>query len=238
VTLDALGLRRPPTELVVLDMAGTTVADDGTVEQAFTRAMAELGVEPGSPRFDAALDHVRSTMGSSKIEVFGHIFDGDEQQATEANAAFERAYDEAVRRDGATAIPGAEDAIRTLRDRGVLVSLTTGFSPTTRDLLLDALGWRDLVDLALSPADAGRGRPWPDLVLTALIRLRVSAVAAVAVAGDTASDLWAGSRAGASIVTGVLSGAHDRATLEGAPHTHILDSVADLPDVVAVPDPG
>jgi len=29
-------------------------------------------------------------------------------------------------------------------------------------------------------------------------------------------------------VAGVLTGAHDRAALEAAPHTHVLDSVADL----------
>ena len=219
-------------ELAVLDMAGTTVADDGTVEAAFTRSMEEQGIDPGSDRFAAALEHVRATMGSSKIEVFRHIFDGDESAAAAANAGFERAYDDAVREVGAAPIPGALDALRTLRADGVRVCLTTGFSPTTRDLLLDALDWRAEVDLALSPADAGRGRPWPDLVLAAVVRLEVSDVRAVATAGDTASDLWAGWRAGASIVTGVLTGAHDRATLTEAPHTHILDSIRDLPPLV------
>jgi hypothetical protein len=30
---------------------------------------------------------------------------------------------------------------------------------------------------------------------------------------------------------GVLSGAHDRLALESAPHTHLLDSVADVPGI-------
>jgi phosphoglycolate phosphatase-like HAD superfamily hydrolase len=94
---------------------------------------------------------------------------------------------------------------------------------------MDVLGWRDLVDLSLSPGDGVRGRPYPDLVLTALIRLVVDAVQEVAVAGDTASDLVAGSAAGAGVVAGVLTGAHDRAQLSAAPHTHVLESVADLP---------
>jgi phosphoglycolate phosphatase-like HAD superfamily hydrolase len=66
-------------------------------------------------------------------------------------------------------------------------------------------------------------------VLEAVLRLRVDDVAAVAVAGDTVSDLVAGTRAGAAIVAGVLTGAHDRAALAGAPHTHILTSIAELP---------
>jgi phosphoglycolate phosphatase len=66
-----------------------------------------------------------------------------------------------------------------------------------------------------------------------VLRLGVDDVREVAVAGDTASDLWSGWRAGAGVVAGVLTGAHDRATLAEAPHTHLLDSVADLPGVVA-----
>jgi phosphoglycolate phosphatase-like HAD superfamily hydrolase len=97
-------------------------------------------------------------------------------------------------------------------------------------MLLERLGWDDLVDLALSPGAGIRGRPFPDLVLTAAMRLGAEDVRDVAVAGDTASDLLAGTRAGASIVAGVLTGAHDRAALEAAPHTHILGSVVELAD--------
>ena len=80
---------------------------------------------------------------------------------------------------------------------------------------MDALGWRTEVDLALSPADVGRGRPAPDLVLGAMARLGVDDPGAVAVVGDTVSDLEAGHAAGAGAVVGVLSGAHDAAALAG-----------------------
>jgi phosphoglycolate phosphatase len=223
----------PPIELVALDMAGTTVTDDGTVEAAFTRAVGEMGMAEGTERFDGALRYVRETMGMSKIEVFRHLFGGDEARAAEANRRFEAAYDDHVRDHGAEPIPGAAEAVTALRDAGIKVCLTTGFAPPTRDAILEALGWGDLVDLVLSPADAGRGRPWPDMVLVAVVRLGVSDVRAVAVAGDTASDLWAGHRAGAGIVAGVLTGAHDRDALAVAPHTHLLGSVAYLPGVVA-----
>jgi phosphoglycolate phosphatase len=223
----------PPIELVALDMAGTTVADDGTVEAAFTRAMGEMGIDEGTERFEEALRFVRATMGMSKIEVFRDLFDGDEGLAAQANRRFEAAYDDHVRDHGAAPIRGAVDALGALRAAGVKVCLTTGFAPATRDAILDALGWWDLTDLVLSPIDAGRGRPWPDMVLAAVVRLEVSDVRAVAVAGDTANDLWAGHRAGAGIVAGVLTGAHDRAALSAAPHTHLLGSIAELPGVVA-----
>ena len=112
------------------------------------------------------------------------------------------------------------------------VALTTGFSPTTRDAIIGALGWSDLIDLALSPADVGRGRPFPDLNLTALLRLGGSDVAALATVGDTAFDVLAGLAAGAGVVAGVLSGAHDRATLAAAGAPNILETIVEMPSVL------
>ena len=173
-------------------------------------------------------------MGQSKITVFTELLGGDRHRAEQANAAFEDAFDQRRRPGRGGAIPGAESCLATLREAGMRLCLTTGFSPATRDRIITALGWEGLVDLVLSPADAGRGRPWPDMILTAVLRLRIDDVAEVAVVGDTSSDLLAGARSGASMVIGVLSGAHSRAELARAPHTHLIDSVADLPDCCSI----
>jgi phosphoglycolate phosphatase len=85
------------------------------------------------------------------------------------------------------------------------------------------------VDLTLAPGPGRRGRPYPDLALEALMRLDGDDVRGLAVAGDTAYDLLAGWRAGAGVVAGVLTGSHGRAELETAPHTHVLDSIAEFP---------
>jgi phosphonatase-like hydrolase len=224
-----------PIRLVALDMAGTTVADGGAVEEAFQRALDVVGLTAGDLTEDPAA-YVRRTMGQSKITVFTELLGGDRHRAEQANAAFELAFDHAVDRGEVSAIAGAEATLAVLREAGVRTCLTTGFSPATRDRIVAALGWEGAVDLTLSPADAGRGRPWPDMILTAVIRLHIDDVAQVAVVGDTSSDLLAGTRSGASLVAGVLTGAHTRHELGTAPHTHILDSVADLPDLVLGPD--
>ena len=226
-SLDPTALEFTSIELVVLDMAGTTVLDDGVVEQAFQRAAERTGVADRMP-WDDALDHVRVTMGQSKIDVFTHLAGGDVAAATRATAAFEDAYAEIVAEQGVSEVPGAADAIQGLKDAGLAVVLTTGFAPVTRDALIDGLGWRGLVDLALSPIDAGRGRPAPDLVLTALMRTGTSSVSAVAVAGDTVSDVESGRRAGAGLVAGVLTGAHDRAALRTAGADLVLDDITSL----------
>ncbi|GAA2780399.1 phosphonatase-like hydrolase [Saccharopolyspora taberi] len=220
--------------LAVLDMAGTTVADDGLVELAFTEAVAQVGVAESDPAFPGMLDHVRRTMGESKISVFRTLLDDDESRAQQANAAFERAYAERVGQ--CTEIDGAAATIRALRDAGVKVALTTGFSETTQRQILDALGWRDLSDLTLTPAQAGRGRPHPDMVLTALLRQGIDDVREVAVVGDTAYDVRAGLRAGASVVAGVLTGAHGRGEFAEAGATHVIESIRDLPGILSTQD--
>lgn len=222
------------SNLIVLDMAGTTVADGGLVERAFERAAERLGVEPGSADHAEKLQYVRDTMGESKISVFRHLF-GTEDLAQRANSAFEEAYGELVDGGLIAPIPGAREAIEKLRADGRTVALTTGFARVTQDAILDALGWQDLADLTLCPADAGgRGRPYPDMVLAAFLRTgAVADVREIVVAGDTAYDMLSGRRSGAGTVAGVLTGAHDRASLTEHGATHVLGSVAELPQLLA-----
>jgi phosphonatase-like hydrolase len=215
-----------------LDMAGTTVSDEGGVLAAFRAAVAEFGLVPGSAGYDAAMTVVQDTMGQSKIDVFRRLLDDD--RAQQANLVFEASYAESIQSGLVTALPGALETITALRAAGIKVCLCTGFAPVTRDALLDALGWGPLIDLALSPADAGRGRPWPDIPLTALLRLRGGAVSELAVVGDTAADVESGLRAGAGLVVGVTTGSVGREALAAAGAPHILDSVTGLLQLAGV----
>jgi phosphoglycolate phosphatase len=219
--------------VVCMDMAGTTVADDGSVMAAFGAAAAEFGLVPGAAGYDDAIQFVQDTMGQSKIEVFRRLL-GSEDRAQRANHIFEDSYGESVRAGLVGPLPGAVETMTALRAAGIKVCLTTGFAPVTRDALLDALGWRPLIDLALSPADAGRGRPWPDLPLTALLRLGGGAVSELAVVGDTASDVESGLRAGAGLVAGVTTGAGSRDALIAAGAPHVLDSIGGLIQLIGL----
>ncbi|MFD5180543.1 phosphonatase-like hydrolase [Nocardia sp. NPDC058379] len=221
-------------QLAVLDMAGTTVADGGLVLRAFEAAATAAGIEPEGPRREQARRYVVDTMGQSKIEVFRALL-GDEAAAQAANLAFEAAYDALVDEADIAPIPGAVEAITALRAAGVRVALTTGFSRGTQDKLLAALGWAELADLTLAPSDAGRGRPYPDMVLTAALRLGVDAVDRIAVLGDTTSDVATGLAAGAGIVAGTLTGAHSADQLRAAGATHVIASVAEFPALVLAP---
>lgn len=222
-------------ELVVLDMAGTTVLDDGLVERAFEVAFDEHGIATDPVERATAMDTVRATMGQSKIVVFTGFAGGDAAVGAAANDTFERAYADLIAAGQAQPVPGALETIRELRAAGLAVVFTTGFSRATQDALLAGLGWQDAADLALTPADAGgRGRPHPDLNLTALIRTRAADVRSMVVVGDTTSDVLSGVRAGAGRVVGVLTGAHDETRLREAGATDVLADVTGLPELLGL----
>jgi phosphonatase-like hydrolase len=210
-------------ELVCFDMAGTTMIDSGLVLEAFRRTIDELGVA-GEEALKAE-QYVVATMGQSKIEVFTSLF---ESRGVIANEAFERHFVEAAHEFGVREIPGVRRVVTELRRLGFEVALTTGFSASTREALVHELGWSDLFRVRVSPQDAGRGRPAPDMLLHCLILLEGFATGSLVVVGDTASDMQAGKRAGAGLCVGVLTGTDAKARLVENGADHVIDSVADL----------
>lgn len=220
------------TTLVCLDLAGTTVADGTMVEKAFAEAIATQGIVPGTGAYAQAMVRIHRSRGRTKIDIFRELFPDNEARAQATNLAFERSYGANIDRVGLTPLPGAEAAIDKLTGAGIDVCLITGFSRATLGRMLDTLGWWDRAQLALCQEDTERGRPWPDLVLTAALRLGIDDVRHIAVCGDTDNDMLCGRRAGASVVAGVLTGVHDRPVLVRGGATHVIDSIADLPDLL------
>ncbi|NLU84516.1 phosphonatase-like hydrolase [Rhodococcus sp. HNM0569] len=213
-------------------MAGTTVQDEGLVRRAFLAADEHAGLATTDAERARMLEYVDETMGQSKIVVFRHLAHGDEEQAQAANKVFETAYAAMVAAGECSPIPGAENTFDRLRSDGVAIALTTGFAHDTQNAILDALGWHELADVTLCPGHGVRGRPFPDMPLTALMRTGGESVHDMVVVGDSASDVVSGLRAGARASVGVLTGAHDRARFEQAGATHVLGSVADVPELV------
>ena len=133
------------------------------------------------------------------------------------------------RSEGVRALPGAELAFGALRAAGIRVALNTGFDQEITGMLLEVLGWaHGQVDAVVCGDQVAQVRPAPYLIFRAMEAAGCWRVRGVATVGDTALDLQAGDHAGVRWNIGVLSGAHDRRTLEGAPHTHLLGGVAEV----------
>ncbi len=214
-------------EMVAFDVAGTVLNDDGLVIAAFKNAFEATQPDLWPTHGEQWTQYAIDTMGQSKIHVFTELL-GDAEKAHTANAAFEESYVSEITEVGAVAIAGAEDLFKYLRAKGVAIALTTGFSRSTLNTLLIELGWKDLIDISVTPGEAGRGRPHPDMLQKAATTLGITNPASVIVVGDTAADMQAAVSFGAGQAIGVLSGAHDEHRLHDAGATSVINSVADL----------
>jgi len=226
----------PRISLVCCGLVGTTVGDgagqESMVERAFAEAIATQGVVAGTSAFARCMAQISRGRGRSTVDVFESLFPDNQARAQAAGLAFERSYRAAVGRNGLTALPGAEETIDKLTGSGIRVCLMTGLPRDMLGLILDTLGWRARGDLALCPDDVPRAFPWPDLVLTAILRLGTGDVHEVAMACGTEHGLAAGGRAGAGILVGVLTGPHTPARMRQAGATQLINGIAELPDLL------
>jgi len=218
-------------ELVVFDLAGTTIEDAGEVPQAFTAALQAHGLAVTS----AALQAVR---GASKREIIKHFverqFPGEASsiiaRTEQISTAFRQHLTEIYTSRGVKEIPGTTGTFAWLRRRNIKIALNTGFDRELTELILHAVKWdKDFAHAVICGDDVAQGRPAPYLIFHAMEAAGIIDVARVANVGDTVLDLQTGRNAGVRWNIGVLSGAHRKEQLEKFQPTHLLASVAALP---------
>jgi phosphonatase-like hydrolase len=222
----------PPVsvKLVIFDIAGTIIEDHGEVIQAFAKSLMENGI----PFVE---DELKQWKGGAKREVIRHFVAklnlkrGAEQKVESAYHHF-RSELESYYSEKITPIPGAVDTFRWCKDRSILLATTTGFYCEISDLILNQMGWREFFAANISSTDVPQGRPAPFMIFRAMEASRIQNVREVVSLGDTPLDLQSGSNAGVAGVVGVLTGAHGRESLERERHTHIINSVAELPKLI------
>jgi phosphonatase-like hydrolase len=220
-----------PIQLVVFDLAGTTIEDEGGMVLQSLVETAQAYELPGTP------EKLNALMGMNKREVFGmltaQLYPANEARANsladEALANFigrmRAAYEAHL-----APMSGAEETFAYLRERGIKIATDTGFDATIGSLIMERLNWPGrLIDLAVFSSDVSRGRPAPYMIYRAMEKLAVLDVRKVMKLGDSPADLEEGTNAGCGEVIGVLSGAHTATTLGAYRHTRLIQSVADLP---------
>lgn len=218
-------------QLVVFDMAGTTIDDSGNKVLTALVEAARIHDLPGTP------DELNELMGMNKREVFTllaeQLLDRDSEQVSQLAEAALATFVERMRAaysQDVKAIPGTEETFAFLRERSVKIALDTGFDSMIGGLILEQLGWLDgVIDCAIFSSDVSRGRPAPYMIFRAMEQLDVQDVGRVMKIGDSPADLDEGMNAGCGEVIGVLSGAHTAESLGRYRHTRLLPSVADLP---------
>ena len=232
-------------KLVVFDLSGTTVEDDNAVAKSLHQAAQECGL-------DVPLEDFEKTIGTNKIHLYQYMIarsQGKDVQfedfekynfpeiLEEANKIFER-YSVIMLdyyRKNVRPLPGAEAVFEWCHSNQIKVATDTGFHRDVNEVIISGLGWREkgLVDMCLDvESTQGVGRPAPFMIFHAMQNLGIQSVHEVIKIGDTPADLLSGYNAGCKGNIGVLSGANHREVLEKYNHTHILDSIRDLPELI------
>jgi phosphonatase-like hydrolase len=233
-------------KMVMFDLSGTTVYDDTGVRDCLYQAAREFDLK-------TTPDEILFHMGTNKIHLVQFLIARANGKAVDfkdfekyqdpgtydlAKQVFDR-YETLMidhYRSEVREVPGAADTFRWCHDNGIKVATDTGFHGVITEAIMDGLGWitDGLVDLSVHVEciPGGRGRPAPYMIFHAMEQLNVQSVHDVIKVGDTPADLLEGRNAGCRGVVGVLSGPRPIGTWGKYWHTHIIDSVKDLPELI------
>lgn len=218
-------------ELVVFDMAGTTVSEGGAVYQCLRDTLAANGLKV----MDEAIHQVK---GTDKREALRTLI---EQSALrdELLPGLNSIHEDFVERmiafyrndPSVTEMPGTSETFRQLKQHDIKVALNTGFSRDIAQTLIDRMGWeRDgLLDASVTSDEVKRGRPHPFMIRHLMQKLSVQEARCVAKVGDAPADLLEGANADCGLVIGVTNGSSTGEQLAVLPHDYLIGSVAELP---------
>ena len=222
-----------PVSLVCCDVVGAAAVGGSILERAFVEAIATQGVVVGTAAYVRSMVQFDRTRGWPPADVMLSVFPDDEIRAQAAYLAFERSFQTAADRFGVLPLPGVNEALAKLSAAGIKICLMSSLSRPALSLILERLDWWQRADLVLCADDVPRGFPWPDLVLTAVLRLGIADVRDVAVITATEGGVLSALRAGSQFVVGMLSDIDDAGRLRRAGATHLLADFGELPDLVA-----
>ena len=221
----------PAVSLVCCDLANIAI-DGSIVERAFAEAIATQGIVAGTQDYVRSMVKFDRAKGRPPVDVLYELFEGDEPRAQAASLAFDRSFRAAAERFGVGLPPDLVAVLGKIAGSGAKICLISALPRGASGEMLARLCRAGVADHALCADDSPRGFPWPDPVLTAMLRLGAGDVREVAVISATESGMQAGYRAGARIVAGIGEGSRRVTALRQAGATHMVGAIEALPDLV------
>lgn len=215
-------------QLVVFDLAGTTVADNNDVARVLVDVLHGFGVA-------VAVQEANALMGIPKPLAIRELLVAKKQfrlldmgTVNIIHDAFQESMIRFYRHDPSVhEMEGASEVFRMLRTAGIKVAVDTGFDRVITDVLLERLGWMkdSLLDASVTTDEVQNGRPYPDMVFEAMRRIGITDARLVVKVGDTPSDLQEGVAAGCGCVIGMTGGATSPEILKQYPHHYLEDNL-------------
>jgi len=219
-------------QLVVFDMAGTTVHDESNVAKCLQSAFEEKNIiinlkdaldVMGIPK-PIAIGQLLSSSVKDPLIINDHLIE-------EIHFSFvSKMINHYETNESVRERTGVSDIFLFLKEKNIKIAIDTGFDRQITDVILKRLKWIEnkLIDASVASDEVEYGRPYPDMIFKAMELTGVNDVKNVAKVGDTASDMQQGTAAKCAWVIGVTTGAYSKEDLEKFPHTHLIERVSEL----------
>ncbi|MGU3374621.1 HAD-IA family hydrolase [Chryseobacterium sp. M5A1_1a] len=218
-------------ELLVLDMAGTTIDEDNVVYKTLTNAVNDYG-------YDVSLDKVLSSCaGMEKLEAITSLLREIKGNEEDAHPIFENFSDqlkESYKNLEVKPINGTEDFLLKMKAKNKRIVLNTGYTSEIAHQLLNKLNWKVDVhfDALITADDVLESRPSPEMIHLAMKKFDITEADRVLKAGDSVIDIEEGKNAGCGLTIAVLSGAQNRSELKKAGPDYILNTISEAENLL------
>ncbi|HTI11771.1 MAG TPA: HAD-IA family hydrolase [Puia sp.] len=223
-------------QLVVFDIAGTTVRDRGNVADSFITAFREFGLEiPASA--------VEKVMGFRKMDAIVHLLGKFAPAQKDDEILVDRIHSRFIQNmisfymndEELEPLPHAPEVFARLKQQGIKVALNTGFTRAITDTILHRLRWderNENIDKVICSDEVPEGRPSPDMIDALVADLGITSTKNVLKIGDTEVDVEEGRNAGCGKVVSVTTGAYTREQLQHYQPDAIIDDLLELIPII------
>lgn len=252
-------------ECVIMDWAGTAV-DYGCFAPvaAFIESFKTIGLDVTAAETRAymgltKIEEIRALLENERInacfrEKFGRNYTAQDVQV--CYAEFQRVLFDSLE-DYTDPIPGVVETMSGLREAGIKVGSTSGYTREMMDVVIPAAARKGyVVDNCVTSDNLPAGRPFPYMIFENMRQLGISSCRNVVKVGDTVADIKEGVNAGAWSV-GVIMGSNELALtqeevicmerdeldklkaqvrcrmLKAGAH-YVVDSITELPNIIDV----
>lgn len=223
-------------KLVVFDIAGTTVKDNGEIATAFHDAMKENG-------YDIPHEKIYPLMGYKKPEAIRMMLQEYEHDVAAITTSYINSiHDRFIAlmvtyyksTDELQPMESAEEIFAWLKSYDIKIGLDTGFSTDITSVIIERLGWlKDKkIDYVVCSNEVPLGRPQPFMIQKMMQAASVTDSKQVVKIGDTEVDINEGKNAGCLYSIGVTTGAFTRAALEPYDPDFIIDDLKELVSIL------
>ncbi len=216
-------------EMVVFDMAGTTVDENNIVYKVLRKAINNAGYEVS---LEDVLAHGAGMEKKAAIKsvLLNCENVDDDALATSIFEQFLGMLTAAYEEEELFPQNNAKEVFVSLKERGILAVLNTGYDRPTAESIIKKLGWQEGVDFdaLVTASDVGSNRPHPDMIHYAMRKFDIADGNKVVKVGDSTIDVQEGQNAGCVLSIGITTGAHTAEQLREANPDKIINNLIEL----------